>query len=105
MELGSEIGDVTRGLSWRRIAWDTVLPEQSRQAWRPDIHVRYPDGSVFALCAVPAIDRMQKLADRPNRRAWIGGWGRDMVVLFPPGPLGARSHPIPAYSIDPREDG
>ena len=60
---------------------------------------------MIALCAAPAIDRTRKPADRPNRRAWIGGWGRDMVVLFPPGAMGTRSHPVPAYATLPRDDG
>ena len=59
----------------------------------PEVRARYRDGSRIVLrCALST-----HCADPGDRRAWIGGWGRQMVVLFPHGP-----HAVPAYAIGPR---
>ncbi|MEV7042020.1 hypothetical protein [Amycolatopsis sp. NPDC051061] len=82
------------------------MPDRSLSTDRhlPDIHVRYRDGSAIVLRAAQSSHRAQKLADPPDRIAWIGGWGRDMVVLFPYGPKEERPYAVPAFALTERED-
>ncbi|QKV79163.1 DUF3592 domain-containing protein [Amycolatopsis sp. Hca4] len=63
-----------------RIATVTVVPHVRRGQW---IEAAYRDGSGIELRCVPSLHRPSELA---RRRAWVGGWGRQMVVLFPYGP-------------------
>jgi hypothetical protein len=44
------------------------------------------------------------LGGEQNRRAWIGGWGRRMAVLFPYGPPKPGPHAVPAYAEELRVD-
>jgi hypothetical protein len=63
-----------------RIATVTVLPRVQRGQ---RIDVSYRDGSSIELRCVLSLHRPGEPA---SRRAWVGGWGRQMVVLFPYGP-------------------
>ncbi|KDN19804.1 DUF3592 domain-containing protein [Amycolatopsis rifamycinica] len=95
-----------RHTGWRAAAV-TVVPDYPVRKGRhtPDIHVRYRDGSVIALRAATSTHGATVLKNRPDRPAWVGGWGRDMVVLFPDAPLRKRPYAVPAYARSPRKAG
>lgn len=94
-----------RRTGWRR-ASVTVVPERpSTSDLQPVIEVRYRDGSTIALRAAKSVfHSARKMADPPDRIAWIGGWGRDMVVLFPYRPEEERPYAVPAFALTVRED-
>ncbi|MCR6488173.1 DUF3592 domain-containing protein [Amycolatopsis sp. OK19-0408] len=71
-----------------RLARVTVVPDTrgGRRSRLADVHVAYPDGSAIVLRCVLSTHSPGALENEANRRAWIGGWGRQMVVLFPYGP-------------------
>ncbi|WIX89009.1 DUF3592 domain-containing protein [Amycolatopsis sp. DG1A-15b] len=95
-----------RHTGWR-LAAVTVVPDYPVRKGRhsPDIHVRYRDDSVIALRAAASTHGATVLKDRPDRQAWVGGWGRDMVVLFPYAPLRKRPYAVPAYARSLRRAG
>ncbi|WP_410588503.1 DUF3592 domain-containing protein [Amycolatopsis sp. lyj-23] len=97
----------TSALGWRRraravavtgwrIATVTVVPAVRRAT---EIEARYRDGSGIELRCAPSLHRPDALT---RRRAWIGGWGRRMVVLFPYGPDTPGPHLVPVSAISPR---
>jgi hypothetical protein len=94
-----------RQTGWR-VAAVTVVPDYPVRRGRhaPDIHVRYDDGSVIALRAVSSTHGATILKNRPGRRAWVGGWGRQMVVLVPDAPGRKRPYAVPAYARSLRKD-
>jgi hypothetical protein len=95
-----------RHTGWRA-ASVTVVPDYPVRKGRhtPDIHVRYRDGSGIALRASMSTHGATILKGRADRLAWIGGWGRDMVVLLPYAPLRKRPYAVPAYARSLREGG
>ncbi|WP_328449145.1 DUF3592 domain-containing protein [Amycolatopsis sp. NBC_00438] len=95
-----------RRTGWRRAAV-TVLPELRRTERRPDadLRVHYHDGSAITVRAVRSTHGTKVLKDRVDRRAWIGGRGRDMVVLIPYGPSAERPYAIPVSGKVPRAAG
>ncbi|MGW4522802.1 hypothetical protein [Amycolatopsis sp. NPDC004378] len=82
---------------WRAAAV-TVVPDV-RRAGLADVHVRYRDGSGIVLRCALSTHGPGELAGQADRRAWIGGWGRRMVVLFPYGPRRPGPHAVPAYAV------
>lgn len=76
----------------------TVVPERRRRARPADIDVVYRDGSVIVLRCVLSSHGPGGLEGRENRRAWIGGWGSRMVVLFPYGPRKPGPHAVPVHA-------
>jgi hypothetical protein len=103
-------------LGWRRRAWAVgvtgwrvatvdVVPDRSiggRKRPPPTIHVRYRDGTGIVLRAVPSTHGAKALADFTDRLAWVGGWGREMAVLFPQGPRRPGPYAVPAAAKTPR---
>ena len=87
-----------------RVASVTVVPDYPVRKGRhmPDIHVEYRDGSRITLRAASSSHGSVPLKDRPNRRAWIGGTGRHMVVLFPHGRWRTPPYAVPAHALDTR---
>ncbi|MEA5364731.1 DUF3592 domain-containing protein [Amycolatopsis sp., V23-08] len=85
-----------RATGWRA-ASVTVVPDYPVRRGRhaPDIHVRYPGGTGLTLRAASSTHGATSLKDRPERRAWVGGWGSAMVVLVPRGP---RRYAVPAFA-------
>jgi hypothetical protein len=94
-----------RQTGWRR-ASVTVVPDRSFSSNRrlPEIDVRYRDGSTIALRAAQSTHGATKMEDPPDRIAWVGGWGRDMVVLFPYRPKEERPYAVPAFALSVREN-
>ncbi|MFG1647240.1 DUF3592 domain-containing protein [Amycolatopsis sp. NPDC049252] len=88
-----------RATGWR-VASVTVVVDHLARGGRqmPEIHVRYGDGSRMTLRAAFSTHGATSLRKRPERRAWIGGWGRAMVVLFPPRPGHERPYAVPAFA-------
>ncbi|WP_372668782.1 DUF3592 domain-containing protein [Amycolatopsis kentuckyensis] len=95
-----------RRTGWRRAAVTVVVPAPSTNYYlQPDIDVRYSDGSTIALrAAMSTFHGAAKLKDPPDRIAWVGGWGRDMVVLFPYRPGKEEPYAVPAFALTARED-
>jgi uncharacterized protein DUF3592 len=85
-----------------RIATVTVVPGFRARSHNPQILVRYRDGSEIVLRTAMSAHGAGYLVGEKDRRAWIGGWGRRMVVLFPYGPGKPRPHAVPAYAEEPR---
>jgi hypothetical protein len=87
-----------------RIASVTVVPDKPMRSNRhlPDIHVEYRDGSRITLRAAMSTHGAAPLKNEPNRRAWIGGTDRDMVVLFPHGRWREPPYAVPAYALNLR---
>ncbi|MGW3959820.1 hypothetical protein ACWED2_08345 [Amycolatopsis sp. NPDC005003] len=79
-----------------RIATVSVVPQVRRAV---EIEARYRDGSGIELRCAPSLHRPDAVV---RRRAWIGGWGRQMVVLFPYGPDRPGPHCVPVYALGPR---
>lgn len=92
-----------RRTGWR-IASVTVVPDYPVRKGRhmPDIHVEYRDGSRIMLRAAQSSHGSVPLKDRPDRRAWVGGTDRDMVVLFPHGRWRKPPYAVPAYATTTR---
>ncbi|WP_328614658.1 DUF3592 domain-containing protein [Amycolatopsis sp. NBC_00355] len=82
---------------WRP-AVATVSPDYPVQSGRhlPDILVEYRDGSRAELRASMSCHGSTYLWHRPRRPAWVGGSGRDMVVLFSRGDR-RRPYAVPAF--------
>jgi hypothetical protein len=87
-----------------RVASVTVVPDYPVRRTRhmPDIHVEYRDGSRITLRAATSTHGSVPLKKLPNRRAWIGGTDRDMVVLFPHGRRHPAPYAVPAYALNLR---
>ncbi|GHG13168.1 DUF3592 domain-containing protein [Amycolatopsis bullii] len=88
-----------------RVATVDVVPDRSvtrRKRLPPTLHVRYRDGTGIVLRAVPSTHGANALADFTDRLAWVGGWGREMVVLFPQGPRRPGPYAVPAAAKTPR---
>lgn len=92
-----------RATGWR-IASVTVVPDYPVRQGRhmPDIEVAYRDGSRITLRAATSSHGSVPLKDQPDRRAWIGGTDRDMVVLFPHGRWRQPPYAVPAYALNTR---
>ncbi|RSM42691.1 hypothetical protein DMA12_20950 [Amycolatopsis balhimycina DSM 5908] len=92
-----------RATGWR-IASVTVVPDKPMRSNRhlPDINVRYRDGTTITLRAATSSHGAAPLKHEPNRRAWIGGTDRDMVVLFPHGRWREPPYAVPAYALNLR---
>ncbi|MFF1606881.1 DUF3592 domain-containing protein [Amycolatopsis sp. NPDC058278] len=91
-----------------RVATVDVVPDRSaggRKRPPPTIRVRYPDGTGLALRTMPSTHGAKALADFTDRLAWVGGWGREMVVLFPNGPRRPGPYAVPAAAKAPRAVG
>jgi hypothetical protein len=92
----------------RRTGWRaasvTVLPDYPVRKGRhaPDIQVRYRDGSTIWLRASSSTHGATVLKDEPNQPAWVGGTGRDMVVLFPQARWRKLPYAVPAFAKDQR---
>ncbi|MEV7094676.1 hypothetical protein AB0M80_17755 [Amycolatopsis sp. NPDC051045] len=71
----------------------------------PEIHVRYREGTGIVLRAVSSTHGANALADFTDRLAWVGGWGRDVVVLFPNGPRRPGPYAVPATAMMLRTEG
>ncbi|MEV6627081.1 hypothetical protein AB0M83_11830 [Amycolatopsis sp. NPDC051106] len=87
-----------------RIATVTVVPGFRARSHNPEILVRYRDGREIVLRTAISAHGAGYLVGEKDRRAWIGGWGRRMAVLFPYGPGKPRPHAVPAYAEEPRVD-
>ncbi|MEU4252933.1 DUF3592 domain-containing protein [Amycolatopsis sp. NPDC026612] len=87
-----------------RTASVTVVPDYPVRQGRhmPDIEVEYRDDTRITLRAATSSHGSVPLKDQPNRRAWIGGTDRDMVVLFPHGRWRKPSYAVPAYALNLR---
>jgi hypothetical protein len=84
---------------WRP-ATVTVRPGPVRRyGHRPDLLVEYPDGSRAEPRATLSSHGSTRLRHQPGRPAWVGGSGREMVVLFE---TGRRPYAVPAYGRAPR---
>ncbi len=87
-----------------RIASVTVVPDYPvrRNRHMPDIEVAYRDGTRLTLRAATSSHGSVPLKHEPNRRAWVGGTDRDMVVLFPHGRWREPPYAVPAYALNER---
>ncbi|MDQ7802435.1 DUF3592 domain-containing protein [Amycolatopsis sp. A133] len=94
---------------WRNATVDVVrvFPGTGKSLRRPppEIHVRYREGTGIVLRAVSSTHGANALADFTDRLAWVGGWGRHMVVLFPNGPRRPGPYAVPAYAMNLRTEG
>ncbi|WP_410609391.1 DUF3592 domain-containing protein [Amycolatopsis sp. lyj-109] len=88
-------GRAVAATGWR-IATVTVGPDVRHAQ---EIEARYRDGSGIVLRCAPSLHRPGGPA---RRRAWIGGWGRQMVVLFPYGPDKSGPQYVPVCATGPR---
>ncbi|SFW90374.1 DUF3592 domain-containing protein [Amycolatopsis australiensis] len=84
-----------------RVATVTVVPHPGRRRWPSEVRVRYRDGSGIVLGCTLSTRGTGVPAGRV-KRAWVGGWGRQMVVLFPRGARKPGPHAMPAYAIGSR---
>ncbi|MDQ7809458.1 hypothetical protein Q5425_37535 [Amycolatopsis sp. A133] len=87
-----------------RIASVTVVPDYPIRSGRhlPDINVGYRDGTRITLRAATSSHGSVPMKNEPERRAWIGGTDRDMVVLFPHGRRRRPPYAVPAYALNLR---
>jgi hypothetical protein len=94
---------------WRNATVDIVrvFARSSRSLKRPppEIHVRYREGTGLVLKAMSSTHGANALADFTDRLAWVGGWGRHMVVLFPNGPSRPGPYAVPAFALNLRTEG
>ncbi|EOD59270.1 DUF3592 domain-containing protein [Amycolatopsis vancoresmycina] len=94
---------------WRNATVDIVRVARHGRSVRrppPELHVRYRDGTGIELRAVSSTHGANALAIFTDRLAWVGGWGRHMVVLFPDGPSRPGPYAVPATAMTRRtEDG
>jgi hypothetical protein len=94
---------------WRNATVDIVrvFARNGRSLRRPppEIHVRYREGTGIVLKAMSSTHGATALADFTDRLAWVGGWGRHMVVLFPNGPRRPGPYAVPAFALDLRTEG
>ncbi len=84
----------------------TVQPDYSvfKSGHLPDILVDYRDGSRTELRASTSSHGCAPLRRRPGRPAWVGGSGKDMVVLLPTGRRLPRPYLVPAFGRKARTD-
>ncbi|WP_410612821.1 DUF3592 domain-containing protein [Amycolatopsis sp. lyj-109] len=84
----------------------TVQPDYPIRTGRhlPDILVEYRDGSRAELRASMSSHGSTSLRHQPGRPAWVGGSGKDMVVIFPTGRRRHRPYAVPAFGRKPRAD-
>ncbi|WP_275291901.1 hypothetical protein [Amycolatopsis sp. La24] len=85
-----------------QVAAVTVVPGFPGRGRSAKALVRYRDGSELVLRPTISSHSVAYLLGEQNRRAWIGGWGRRMVILFPYGPRKPRPHAVPALAEGPR---
>ncbi|WP_410665593.1 DUF3592 domain-containing protein [Amycolatopsis sp. lyj-84] len=87
-----------------RTASVTVAPDYPIRSGRkmPSIEVEYRDGSRITLRASTSTHGSTPLRKRPKRWAWVGGEGRDMVVLFPHGRWREPPYAVPAWAVTER---
>jgi Protein of unknown function (DUF3592) len=94
---------------WRNATVDIVrvFARNSRSLGRPppEIHVRYREGTGIVLKAMSSTHGANALAVFTDRLAWVGGWGRHMVVLFPNGPSRPGPYAVPAFALNLRTEG
>ncbi|WP_370946310.1 DUF3592 domain-containing protein [Amycolatopsis sp. cg5] len=103
---------VFAGVAWRRryravlkTGWRsarvTVVPDYPIRKNRnsPDLHVSYDDGTNARLRAVLSTHGSTKLRHEPDRKAWVGGTGRTMVVLFERGRWRNVPYAVPAKAL------
>ncbi|VVJ21889.1 Uncharacterised protein [Amycolatopsis camponoti] len=94
---------------WRNATVDIVrvFARNSRSLRRPppEIHVRFREGTGIVLKAMSSTHGANALADFTDRLAWVGGWGRHMVVLFPNGPRRPGPYAVPAFALNLRTEG
>ncbi|MGV9292483.1 DUF3592 domain-containing protein [Amycolatopsis sp. NPDC003676] len=84
-----------RRTGWRAAAVTVVPNPAPRKTRGPDILVRYRDGSGICLSQTWSTRGCAVVKDAP---AWVGGTGRDMVVLFPHGRWRRRPNAMPAVA-------
>ncbi|QKV79162.1 DUF3592 domain-containing protein [Amycolatopsis sp. Hca4] len=93
---------------WRNATVDIVrvfVPRgRSLRRPPPEIHVRYREGTGITLRAMSSTHGANALSDFTDRLAWVGGWGRHMVVLFPNGPRRPGPYAVPAYALTRRTE-
>lgn len=103
---------VFAGAAWRRryravlkTGWRsatvTVVPDYPIRKNRdmPDLHVSYDDGTNARLRALASTHGSTKLRHEPDRKAWVGGTGRTMVVLFERGRWRNVPYAVPAKAL------
>ncbi len=94
---------------WRNATVDIVrvFARNGRSLKRPppEIHVRYREGTGIVLKAMSSTHGANALAVFTDRLAWVGGWGRHMVVLFPNGPSRPGPYAVPAFALNLRTEG
>ncbi|WP_290052469.1 hypothetical protein [Amycolatopsis solani] len=93
-----------RRTGWRRAAVTVTRGAGRNRRNLLDFEVRYRDGSSITLNGTERTRHAAALAERPDRLVWIGGWGPDMVVLFPAGAVGERPHAMSACAPGTRRD-
>jgi hypothetical protein len=88
-----------------RVATVDVVSDRSpgRSRYTPDLRVRYREGTGIVLRAALSTHGAKAMASHPDRRAWIGGWGKEMVVLFPHGPRRPGPYAVPVYATALRD--
>lgn len=92
-----------RHTGWRAATVTVVADYPVRKGrHRPDIQVRYGDGSRMVLRAAASSHGATVFHGRRNLEARVGGWGRGMVVLFPHTRLRKRPYAVPAYALSER---
>jgi hypothetical protein len=89
---------------WRR-AGVSVAPEFAHGVTRGRetvLHAGFSDGTAVALRRSLSTSGLKAMTGWENRQAWIGGWGKSMVVVFADGPHKRGPYAVPAYAIAPR---
>ena len=115
LSLVGAVASVVAAVGWRRryravcrTGWRgasvTVVPAPRGVALRhlPDIHVEYRDGTRIRVRAANSCHGAAPMKNIPDRSAWVGGTGRDMVVLFPHGRWRTPPYAVPAHAKTPR---
>ena len=95
---------------WRRTGWRSaelaVVPESRHGAGLAKrqflLHAGYRDGTGIALRRSASTHGVAAMSGREDRQAWIGGWGRAMVVVFPHGRRGPGPYAVPVYATATR---
>lgn len=82
-----------------RVATVTVAARVQRS---PEVLVRFRDGSGIVLHGALSTHGLGAQVGLVDRRAWIGGWGRQMVVLFPYGPRKPGPYAVPVRATGER---
>jgi hypothetical protein len=66
-----------------------------------EIAVKYRDGSTIALKAVTSLHAPHASGEFSGVPVWVGGAGRDMVVLLPRGRVRKSLHAVPVRAAGP----